>query len=88
MVNVEKMSKKRIDNLIYDLEEWMCLVGREEDWLTHEDDNIEEIFGSKGNYLEELIEWVSAHVCKEDGRDPKWWESHGFTKSEAKWLAE
>lgn len=86
-MDIQKMSDKRVDNLIWDLEEWMCLVGREEDWLSHEDDDIEKIFGSKRNYLEELIGWVSDHVCSEDGSNPDWWRSHGFTKKEAEYLA-
>ena len=87
-MDFEKIPDKRVDDLICDLEEWMCLVGEEEDWLTHEDDDIEEMFGSKRGYLEELICWVSEHVCSEDGHDPEWWQSHGFTKREAKYLAE
>ena len=88
MIDVNKISKERADSLIYDLEDWMCLVGRKEDWLIDEEEDGEKIFGSKAGYLLELIDWVKSHVCKEDGRNPKWWISHGFTESEAELLAE
>lgn len=88
MVNVEKMSDKRVKNLIIDLEEWMCLVGEEEDWLLSEDEEIEDVYNSNRDYLEELIDWVSEHVCSDDKHNPEWWESHGFNKSESRWLAE
>ena len=86
-MNATNLSEERIDNLIYDLEEWMTLVADEEDWLSHEGDYIIEIWGSKANYLEALIDWVYCHVCSEDKHDPEWWMSHGFTEEEAMSLA-
>ena len=82
-MDTTKLSEERIDNLIQDLEEWMTLVADEEDWLSHEDDDIVELWGSKANYLEDLIDWVCCHVCSEDEHNPEWWMSHGFTKEEA-----
>ena len=86
-MNVINLREERIDNLICDLEEWMTLVADEENWLSHEDDDIVELWGSKANYLENLIDWVYCHVCSEDKHDPKWWMSHGFTEEEAISLA-
>lgn len=86
-MNTTNLSKERIDNLIRDLEEWMSLVAPEEDWLSHENDDIVELWGSKANYLEDLIDWVYCHVCNEDKHNPEWWMSHGFTKKEAMSLA-
>ena len=82
-MDTTKLSEERIDNLIQDLEEWMTLVADEEDWLSHEDDDIIELWGSKANYLKDLIDWVCYHVCSEDDLDPVWWMSHGFTEEEA-----
>ena len=82
-MDTTKLSEERIDNLIQDLEEWMTLVADEEDWLSHEDDDIIELWGSKANYLKDLIDWVCYHVCSEDGLDLEWWMSHGFTEEEA-----
>ena len=82
-MDTTKLNEERIDNLIQDLEEWMTLVADEEDWLSHEDDDIIELWGSKANYLKDLIDWVCYHVCSEDELDPEWWMSHGFTEEEA-----
>ena len=82
-MNIQNWNEERIDEVIYDLEEWMTLVAYEEDWLTTEDDDIIEIFGSKANYLGELIDWVYEHVCSEDIDNVDFWVSHGFTEEEA-----
>ena len=82
-MDTTKLSEERIDNLIQDLEEWMTLVADEEYWLSHEDDDIVKLWGSKTNYLEDLIDWVYCHVCSEDKHNPEWWMSHGFTEEEA-----
>lgn len=67
----------RIDKLINNLEEWICNV------LDKNDFPIKEV-EPKEAYLNLLIDWVSSHVCKEDGNNIKWWMSHGFTEEEAK----
>lgn len=82
-MNIKNWNEERIDNVIWDLEEWMTLVAYEEDWLTTEGDDIIEIFGSKANYLEKLICWVCEHVCSEDRDNVDFWVSHGFTEEEA-----
>lgn len=81
-MNIQNWNEERLDNMIQDLEEWMCLVAYEEDCLVKEDDDIVSIFGSKANYLEELVDWVYEHVCSEDRNNPNFWMSHGFTEEE------
>lgn len=82
-MEISDLYENRIDDLISDLEEWMTLVADEEDWLVDGEDDVIEIFGSKEDYLVELIGWVSEHVCSEDKHNPEWWMSHGFTEEEA-----
>ena len=87
-MDVTKMTEERVDELTAELEDWMCEVAHEEDWLSQANDDIIAIWGSKENYLTELIGWVYDHVCSEDRNDFNWWMSHGFTEEEAKGLAE
>ncbi len=77
------MKRQRVNNLIYELEQWMVEVADENDWLTKEEDKPEEIFGSLEEYLEALVEWTYEHVCYEDRERAEWWMSHGFTEGEA-----
>jgi len=87
-MDLSEWTEERIDNMIRELEEWMTLVAPEEDWLTTEDDDIIEMFGSKKNYLENLIEWVYDHVCSDDRSNINFWTGHGFTEEEARELSE
>lgn len=88
MIDVQGWNIERIDKVIFDLEEWMTLVAKEEDWLTKENDDFIKLFGSKELYLEKLIEWVYEHVCSEDKYNIDFWMKHGFTEEEAKRIIE
>lgn len=88
MIDIQGWNIERIDKVIFDLEEWMTLVAKEENWLTKENDDIIKLFGSKELYLEKLIEWVYEHVCSEDKYNIDFWMKHGFTEEEAKRIIE
>lgn len=87
-MDLSTWAEERIDNMIQELEEWMTLVAPEEDWLTTEDDDIVEMFGSKKIYLKSLIEWVYDHVCPSERSNVSFWTGHGFTEEEARELSE
>ncbi len=82
------MKEERLRSLIKEMEDWVSLTSKKTDWLLKPGEDPKKRFTSLSNYLCELIGWVYDHVCKEDRHDPKWWESHGFTKKEAEVLSE
>lgn len=89
-MDIRGMTTERIDVLTREFDEWMCLVGAEEDILPEpnfeqlDEDQVRE---KKEEYLNDLLGWVSDHVCSEDGSNPSWWMSHMLTEDEAAELA-